>query len=90
MDAGAEDGTVLTRPFAPPPGSLRVNADARHGRLKVEVTDMKGNPLTTSGPIEGDHPRLEVPWNAGAPTNAGSVRLRFTLRRASLSSYWFE
>ncbi len=90
VDAGAEEGAILTRPFAPPRGSLRVNADARHGRLKVEVTDMEGHPLTTSEPIEGDHPRLEVPWSAGAPTKAGSVRLRFTLRRASLYSYWFE
>ena len=90
VDAGGEEGTVLTRPFTAPGGTLRVNADARHGRLKVEVTDQEGQPLAASGPIEGDHPRLEVPWSARAPTAAGPVRLRFTLRRASLYSYWFE
>ena len=90
VDAGGGEGSILTKPFAFPEGKLRINADAGHGLLRVEATDLGGGPLATSAAITGDHRSLEVPWSAGAPAAAGPVRLRFTLRDARLYSYWFE
>jgi len=56
------------------------------------VLDEQGNTLATSDVIRGDLPAGQVSWKQGDLANAHGKAgsLRFTLRNASLYSYWFE
>lgn len=92
LDAGPEPGHVLTRPFALPEGTLHLNVDAHAGDVQIAVLAADGQVLAELQPVIGDHVRVAVGGSGqfvqrmrGSP-----VRLRFTLRRASLYSYWFE
>ncbi|MEX2112010.1 MAG: hypothetical protein WD845_02430, partial [Pirellulales bacterium] len=91
LDAGAEEGSVRTGPFALPPGHLFVNADAGHGSLRAELCDAVGNVLASSAALQSDQPRAQVAWDQGelSDLQGQRVSLRFTLRDASLYSYWF-
>ncbi len=92
LDAGDQQGTVLTRPFTAPGDRLLVNVDAPEGELTVEVLDSGGAVLATSLPISGDFPQERVKWTDNAqPTLEGQVVvLRFTIRNGKFYSYWFE
>jgi hypothetical protein len=95
LDAGEKEGRVLTRPFALPDGALHVNANARGGVLRAAVSDARGNPLKgfeASQPITTDTTDAVVKWNTASLNSllGQIVRLRFTLQRGKLFSYWFE
>jgi hypothetical protein len=91
VDAGGDEGHLLTRPFVPPGSSLWVNADAGKGELKVEAVGEKDEVIAVAGPLEGDDRRLQIQWDEGDPTAGGTpIQLRFSLRHAALYSYWFE
>jgi hypothetical protein len=91
LDAGDREGTVLTESFAAPGRKLFANVDAHHGSLGAELLDEAGNVLAVSAPVEGDQPRAELQWQEGRLdyTAGEAVSIRFTLRKASLYSYWF-
>ncbi len=91
LQAGAEDGVLITKPFSPPTHELWINADARNGALHVEVVDETGEVVGSTGPVEGDHRRLQVAWAEGNlnASNGRLIQLRFVLRDAELYSYWF-
>jgi hypothetical protein len=88
-------GTLITRPLRFTGSHLFVNADVA-GSLRVEVLDANGRPIEgfaadRSAQITGNGTRLGVRWNGGATLArlAGTpVRLRFTLSRAKLFSFW--
>ncbi|MFV2070552.1 MAG: hypothetical protein ACC645_26595, partial [Pirellulales bacterium] len=42
LDAGDQEGFVVTKPFAMPAGKLFVNTDARNGSLRVDALDKQG------------------------------------------------
>ena len=95
LDAGADEGFVVTKPFECPPGRLFVNVDARDGEVHVDVltgSDATEAPVATAAAITEDVLRQPVLWERGDLTSARarSVRLRFRLRNARLYSYWFD
>jgi hypothetical protein len=95
LETGAEPGTLTTVPLLLEQPGIRVNAEVR-GAATVEVLDAAGLPVAElSGPAAGriagngtalpvrfDRPEALRAW-VGRP-----VRLRFTLRDASLYSFW--
>ena len=92
LDAGEQEGTLVTEPFELPGEKLFVNVDAVKGDLRAEVLDAEGRTVARSDPLSGDHPRAELKWsNADAVQLQGVVAsLRFTLRRGHFYSYWLE
>jgi hypothetical protein len=92
LDAGNTPGVLTSKPFRVEGGRLHVNVEARAGTLAVEVLDEEGTPVAESEPIVGDHPRKTVEWKRGGleHLNGQTIRFRFTLRNASLYSYWLS
>ena len=92
LDAGAEPGTMLTRPFALPGTKLRLNADAAEGEIIVTLLDGAGNTVAVSEGVAGDHVRADVKWKQGdlSSLTGQVVSLRFKLRQARLYSFWIE
>jgi len=95
LDAGATEGTALTRVFTAPAGDLRLNADASEGEVAVAACDESGSPLQgfeRSEAVRGDLPEARVRWpgEAAGQLAGRRLRLRFLLRRAKLFSYWWE
>ena len=91
LDAGKEEGTLLTEPFILKSPWLYVNVDATGGSFQAELLDEGGHRVTMSETESGDHMRLQVQWrDAAEDLLHRAVRLRFSLRKASLYSYWFD
>lgn len=96
MEAGAESGTLTTRPLRFSGKYLFVNAATSGGELRVALLNDAGNPiapytLENCTPIAVDNTRMRVQWKdaddlagyAGRP-----VRFRFSLRNGALFSFW--
>ena len=93
LDAGEKPGTVLTKPFVTSGPQLFVNVDvAKGGTFEVTALNDAGKPVATSEPVVGDQRRALVRWKPGATADlvGKTIRLRFTLHKASLYSYWFD
>ena len=60
LDAGADAGTLVTRPFTLPQGDLNLNTDAANGRIDVEIVDTEGHLLLALPPVSGDQPRCKI------------------------------
>lgn len=86
--AGAEEGTLVTRPVSLSGAGITINAAAAAGTIAVDVLDADGTPLpgfrATLAGVDGL--RLTPQWEPGArlKTLAGRpVRLRLRLREAT-------
>lgn len=93
LDAGDEEGVMLTKPLQLGDGSLHINADATDGYVVVTVTDEEGQPLEgyTSQAIEGNTLDSKVSFDCSLMAlNRRAVRFLFRIRQASLFSYWFD
>ena len=92
LDAGQNEGSIVTKPFKLPGSKLFVNVDATKGELRVAVLGKDDKVLAVSEPTKGDLPRGGVKWRKGniADLQGKAVSLRFTLHNASLYSYWME
>ena len=92
MDAGEKQGVIVTKPFKLLGSELFVNVDALKGELLVDILGEDKNVLAASTPMKGDLARGEVKWQKGniAALRGKAVSLRFTLRGASLYSYWLQ
>ena len=98
MDAGAEGGTLTTRPIRFRGKYAFVNANAAAGELRAEVLDKAGRviaPFTRDNclPIRTDKTLQAVRWKGGADLSALAgrpVRLRFHLKNAHLYSFWIS
>ena len=92
LDAGEAQGTIVTQPFKLPASKLFVNVEAFKGELRIEVVGESADVLAISEPMKGDLLRGEVTWQKGdlAVLKGKAVSLRFTLRNASLYSYWLQ
>jgi hypothetical protein len=86
LDAGEEEGTLVTRPLMFSGNHLFVNLDAPEGALRVEVLD-GDRTVASSSALKGDSTRLAVGVDlssvAGKP-----VRFRFHLKKGRLYSFW--
>jgi hypothetical protein len=92
LDASDTAGVVVTEPFEMSGRALFLNVDGPKGELRVEVSGADGKALAASAPAAGDLPRALVKWKEGdlARLRGKTVSLRFSLRNASLYSYWLE
>ena len=96
IDAGAEEGTLTTRPLVFLGDTLVVNANAKSGSLVVEALDPKGNIIEGFAggdctPITTDSVRHVVTWRGNPDCHllqAQPIRLRFHFKSAKL--YAFE
>lgn len=94
LDADEAPGAVVTTRLSGAEGPLRVNCDARGGKLRVAVLDADGHELPGYGladcvPVTGNSVRHEVAWRGhrGLPSGSGSIRLKFALEHARLYSF---
>jgi hypothetical protein len=90
VEAGAEEGFLLTHPVPLEGDELHVNAECRGG-LRVEVTDDTGWPLEGYTAEVGAGDFLDATLAFDRPLALLSdreARLRITLREANLYSYW--
>jgi len=92
LDAGEEEGTLLTKPFTMPGGTMFVNADAFKGEIRAQVLDKEGKALAMSVSMEGNQLRGETQWQKGniADLKGQVVSIRFIIRNAAFYSYWFD
>ena len=92
LDAGDQEGHIVTKVFTMRGGKLYVNADARDGELKVEVLNAQNEVVAVSQNVEEDSTRKELQWRLGqlAHFEGQVVALRFTFRNAQVYSYWLE
>jgi hypothetical protein len=95
MDAGAESGTLTTRPLTFKGNRLFVNVNDPSGNLRVEALTEAGQvrpgfELANCNPVSVDSTIQEVAWqNAKLATLAGQrVRFRFHLTNGQLYSFW--
>lgn len=96
LEAGAQEGTLTTRPLRFSGKHLFVNLAAAQGELRAEVLDRKGEPiapftLDNCQPVRADKTLAPVVWKGAADLSQFSgqpVRLRFHLRNAALYSFW--
>lgn len=94
--AGAEGGTVLTKPITFAGSRLALNV-AGKGATRVELQDADGKALpgfasADCTPITGDHIERHVSWKGGDLSRlAGKpVRVRFELNDADLFAFQFQ
>lgn len=95
LDAGDEEGTLLTKPLALPPGDLHLNVDAGRGRVTVQICDANGEAIPgvdVTSVMQGDHLDAVVAFPKGRldPIRGKQVTLRLKMVRARLYSYWFQ
>ena len=91
LDAGDEEGVLVTKPFLCPGGNLYVNVDARGGSFSALLLG-DGLEPNASVPITDDRLRrcVEFATATNADLSGKPVRLKLTLRNAKLYSFWFE
>lgn len=86
LDAGGEEGTLTTQPLRITQAGLFINAKAKS--LRVDVLDEAGSTLLNIPEWSGDSVRYRAAdlskWKGR------TVRLKFTLRNASLYSFRFD
>ena len=98
LKGGIEWGSVLTKPIKVEGGELHINVDSWRGRVNAEVLDAEdGRPITgytkeESIPAVIDSIDEMQSWKDRADLSelrGRTVRLRFSLLRAELYSFWF-
>jgi hypothetical protein len=96
MDAGAEAGTLTTKPVIFSGRHLFVNANARDGELRVEVLGPDGAALSpfdlkNCRALRADNTCQRVMWRGAedlARLQARPASFRFHARKAQLFSFW--
>ena len=96
LDAGDADGTLLSRPLKLVNKTLRVNANAEGGQLRIEIVDKDGKPIPpftveNCTPLESDSVRHLVSFKGAedlSPVVGKTVRLRFIMKNAELYAFW--
>ncbi len=94
LDAGNREGTLITKSFVYPAGSLYLNADASRGRITATIEDARGDPIRGfegSLPMTADSLRMKPRFDKSSDALAGrTVRLALQLKDASVYSFWVE
>lgn len=94
LDAGDEEGVVLTKPVESVGGRLSVNYKGATGQIRAEIIDAAGKVIPgyekeACTPLSGEAIDAPVIWGdrKELPNAHGSIQVRFTLRNASLFSF---
>ena len=94
VNAGAEMGTLITKPFTCRGDSLHINASAKGGLVAVAVLDEEGVQYEGFGRMDcalfdGDAVDHQVTWRRSAygDLKGRAIRLKFYLRDARLYSF---
>jgi hypothetical protein len=95
LQAADEPGTLVTKPFVLEGKDIAINAAARSGEMVIEILDAAGQPIpgftrADAEPLDGkDGLRLRPRWSSRSPASleGRTVRLRFTLKNASLYAF---
>lgn len=85
-------GLVETEPIRLDSPLLWLNVEGPRGSVRVSILDDARGVLAQSDPVAGDGLRLTVPWEDEAAVRklvGRSVRLRFTLRAATVFAFTF-
>ena len=92
LDAGDEEGVLVTKTVVPGGKKLLVNVDAPGGWIRADVLDAEGKAVAASERLVGDHTRAEVKWKGQSPgfAKGQAVSLKFTLKNARFYAFWFE
>jgi hypothetical protein len=95
LDAGKEEGWVLTKPVEVTTGQLHLNVDASGGKAVVGLYDEKGTAIPgyeESTVIAGNFPDTVVTWPKGELKSlAGKkISLRIKSHQAKLFSFWIQ
>ena len=97
MDAGSQEGTLLTVPLLIKGRRLFVNVDASEGEVRAEILGQRGRKsadyfsLDKSQAVRGNHLKAELAWGSDSDLSSlegKRVRIRFHLRKARLYSFW--
>ncbi|HRE84213.1 MAG TPA: hypothetical protein PLN52_24425, partial [Opitutaceae bacterium] len=92
LDAGPEQGRLLTRPILVRGGVIEINADAHQGILRAALLDAKGQPLPDfrledCEPLQRDATRHRLRWKAGRTIPEDrAVQVLIEMTRARLFS----
>ena len=65
LDAGEQQGTLLTKSFKVNGKELFLNLNAGEGGLSVEVLSVDGTSLAASTDIHGNHTAVQTQWQEG-------------------------
>ena len=94
IDGDDNPGTLVTKPLLGLKGKLRLNCEASHGLVQVEVLDANDRVLPGYRRRDFNEPRGDgidqvVSWedHAELPATSGPLKLRFWLKNASLYSF---
>lgn len=95
LNAGEEEGSVLTEPFLFPDGELHLNVNAPKGSVIVQVCDEKATAIPgfeASDEVRGDHTDTIVRWAKDQTQRLSQkkVCLRIRVRQGELYSYWIQ
>ena len=101
LDADGSGGSVVTRPFVCPGGTLLVNAFAgaeRGGGVELEILSDTGDVIpgyaaSEATPLRGDSVRHHARWRGADRLDrlkGRIIALRFSLDQANLYSFWFS
>ena len=93
VDAAESGGSLLTQSFELRGSELMVNVACRKkGQRQAELLSEDNSVLATTIPLEDNKVATKLAWNDNGITKfvGQQVRLRFTLKKASLYSYWIE
>ncbi|MCA9027087.1 MAG: hypothetical protein KDA86_17900 [Planctomycetaceae bacterium] len=96
LDAGANTGTLTTKPLQLANDTLRVNANAAGGELRLAIFDESGSPIEpftfeNCDPVTTDSVRHRITWSGVADLSSLSdrtVHLQFQLTDAELYAFW--
>ena len=96
LDAGADGGTLTTRPVKFTGKHLFVNVTAPEGELRAEILGEEGQaiaPFTQANctAVTGDKTRVAVTWKDAGDLGALAgkpVRFRFHLKNGQLYAFW--
>jgi hypothetical protein len=90
LDAGEQEGQIVTKPFTVSAGNFYLNADASDGQVQVEVLGKQGQVVAKSEIVKGNQLRHKLKWIQGDlfSLKGKNASFRFTLKNASLYSYW--
>lgn len=93
LDAGDTAGRITTKKFLWRGKQLVANFNSQsEGEVFIEVLDENDTIIAATSPLTGDQHHAKFEWSEGSPDalQGQQVRLRFTLKNASLYSYWLE